>query len=202
MRDRILAVVQGREHDRVPFVIYDGMLPMDQVRARLGSDRIGLLRWSRIHQVRTPHCRFETEAYYVGETKWHRVTLHTPAGAIYEERAFETGYNSSAIRKHYVEKPEDYEVLWAYLEDSIIAEDFDCYYRDEAELGDSGLPLVAVERTPYQQLWIQWVGLEQLSFHWIDYPDRVEKTIDMLRQRVRKVFEIAYRSPAPVHRHP
>ena len=30
MQDRILAVVQGRELDQVPFVIYDGMLPMVQ----------------------------------------------------------------------------------------------------------------------------------------------------------------------------
>jgi len=197
MRERILAVVQGREMDRVPFVMYDGILPVAEVQQHLGRKRIGLMRWSNVHRVETPHCCFETQEYYRGETKWQRITLHTPAGSIYEERAFEPVYGSSSIRKHYVQEPEDYEVLWAYLNDGIVVEDYDHYYRDAAELGDDGVPLVAVERSPYQQLWVQWVGLDQLGFHFVDCPDRVEKTIDLLRARARKIFEIARRSPAP-----
>ena len=36
MRKRMLALVQGRAHDRVPFVMYDGILPVDEVVAHLG----------------------------------------------------------------------------------------------------------------------------------------------------------------------
>ena len=197
MRDRILAVVRGREHDRVPLVMYEGLLPVEKVRGHLGRHRIGLLRWSQVHRVEHPHCSFETEDYHVGETRWLRTTLHTPAGSIHEERAFESAYESSSIRKHYVQDAADYEVLWAYLKDGLILEDFDRYHRDQTELGEDGLPLVAVERTPYQQLWVQWVGLDTLGFHFQDHPDRVQHTIDLLRQRAREIFEIAYRSPAP-----
>jgi hypothetical protein len=198
MRERILALVQKRPLDRVPFVLYEGMLPLDEVRAHLGRERIGLLRWSRIHRVEHPNCRFEAETYWVGDAKWQRNTLHTPAGAIYEERAFESAYGSSSIRKHYVERPEDYDVLWSYLEDSEILPDYERYECDQAELGDDGLPLVAIERTPYQQLWVQWVGLDSLSFHWIDCADRVQRTMDLLLERARRIFEVAYRSPAPL----
>ncbi len=197
MRERILALVQGREHDRVPFVMYDGILPREAVRHHLGRDRIGLLRWSKIHRVEHPTCRFQSEEYYLGEAKWQRNTLYTAVGSIYEERAFESGYGSSSIRKHYVQDSQDYEVLWAYLEDSVILEDYDQYYRDQAELGEDGLPLVAVERTPYQQLWVQWLGLDTLGFHLADCPDRVAHTIDLLRRRARRIFELAYRSPVP-----
>ena len=197
MRDRILAVVQGREHDRVPFVIYDGMLPNDELYRVLGVGRIGMLRWSRIHRVEHPQCHFESEDYCIDGARWQRNTLHTPAGSLYEERAFESAYGSSSIRKHYVEEPADYEVLWAYLEDSTILEDYDRYHSDARELGERGLPLVAVERTPYQQLWVQWVGLNNLGFHFADCPDRVEHTIALLRQRARRIFELAYHSPAP-----
>ena len=197
MRERILAVVQGRPHDRVPFVMYDGILPVQLVQQHLGRERIGLLRWSNIHRVEHPHCHFETENYYVGKTRWQRNTLHTPSGAIYEERAFETVYDSSSIRKHYIQEPEDYEVFWAYLADCVILEDYARYERDQADLGDDGIPLVAVERTPYQQLWVQWVGLDMLGYHFADYPEHVYHTIDLLRQRARRIFEIARRSPAP-----
>ncbi|MBC7237794.1 MAG: hypothetical protein H5T69_18280 [Chloroflexi bacterium] len=197
MRNRILAVVQGREHDRVPLVIYEGILPVEDVRRHLGRERIGLLRWSRIHREEHPHCRFETKDYWVGGRRWQRNTLYTPIGSIYEERAFETAYESSSIRKHYIQEPQDYEVFWAYLQDSVVLEDYERYYRDQAELGEDGTPLVAVERTPYQQLWVQWVGLDTLGYHFADYPDRVAHTIELLRQRARRIFELAARSPAP-----
>jgi hypothetical protein len=197
MRERILAVVQGRELDRVPFVMYDGILPTGEVQEYLGREHIGLMRWSNVHRVEHPHCCFETQEYYIGESKWQRITLHTPAGSVYEERAFEPVYGSSSIRKHYVQKPEDYEPFWAYLNDGVVLEDYDHYYRDVAELGDDGVPLVAIERSPYQQLWVQWVGLDMLGFHFADCPERVEKTIDLLRQRARRIFELARRSPAP-----
>jgi hypothetical protein len=197
MRERMLAVIQGRPVDRVPFVIYDGILPAGQVYVHLGYERIGRLRWSNVHRVEHPHCSVETQEYYVGETRWQRNILHTPGGSIYEERAFEPAYGSSSIRKHYVQEPKDYEALWAYLEDSVILEDYERYHCDQAELGDDGLPLVAVERTPYQQLWVQWVGLDMLSYHMVDAAGRVERTMDLLRQRARKIFEIVYHSPAP-----
>jgi len=197
MRERILAVVQGAPLDRVPFVMYDGILPTQEVQKFLGRERIGLLRWSRIHRVEHPHCTFEVETFYRDGRKWERRTLHTPKGSIYEERAFEGGYGSSSIRKHYIQEPEDYEVFWAYLEDSIILENYAQYERDLAELGGDGFPLVAVERTPYQQLWVQWVGLDTLGYHLADYPDRVQRTIELLSHRAQQIFELAYRSSVP-----
>ena len=173
------------------------MLPTEEIRDVLGWDRIGLMRWSSIHRLEHPHCAFEEQSYFVGEARWLRTTLHTPLGALVEERACESAYDSSSIRKHFVEHPEDYEILWAYLEDCVILEDYARYYQDQAELGDYGLPLVAVERTPYQQLWVQWVGLTNLCFHLIDAPDRVQRTIEMLQERARMIFELAYHSPAP-----
>jgi len=197
-RERILAVLQGREHDRVPFITYDFEPPLiSDIYESVGRDRIGLLRWTAVHRVEHPHCRFVEETYTVDGTRWQRTTLHTPVGSIYEERAFEPGYGSSSIRKHYIQEAKDYEVFWYYLEDALILEDYDRYYRDAAELGDDGLPLVAVERTPYQQLWVEWVGLGTLPYHFADYPDRVARTIELLRERARHIFEIAARSPAP-----
>lgn len=196
MRERILAVVHGRELDQVPFVMYDGMLDTQEVQTWLGRSNIGRLRWSQIHRVEHPHCRFDTEEYYVGEARWCRNWLHTPVGSLYEERAFETAYSSSSIRKHYVQEAKDYDVLWYYLNDSIILEDYRQFYQDQDELGDDGTPLVAIERSPYQQLWVQWVGIDQLGYHMADYPERVAHTIELLRKRAQQTFELAYRSPA------
>jgi hypothetical protein len=205
MRERLMAVIQGKEIDRVPLIMYEDLMPeryqeefpRRAVRAAFG-DRIGLLRWSAVHRVVAPHCRFVTEEIYAGATRCERTTLYTPAGSIWQERAFEPVFNSGATRKHYIEEARDYEVLWSYLEDGVVLEDYARYNRDQAELGDLGLPLAAVERSPFQQLWVEWVGLEHLSFHLADYPDRVARTIALLTNRARQIFEIARRSPAPM----
>ena len=85
MRERLLAVLQRRELDQVPLIMYEDLMPIqykairlrDQVRATFGN-RIGLLRWSAIHKVLTPNCHFETQDYYIGETLWERTTLLHP----------------------------------------------------------------------------------------------------------------------------
>lgn len=205
MRERLLAVLQGSALDRVPLIMYDDLMPVQYNNMRIReqvikkfTNRIGLLRWSAIHKTETPHCHFVTQEFYKAETRWERTSLYTPAGKVFQDRAFEPAYNSGSIRKHFIEEPQDYEILWAFLEDGVVKEDYARYHTDQKELGDNGLPLPAVERSPYQQLWVEWVGLDRLALHLQDFPDRVEKTIGLLNQRARAIFEIAYYSPAPL----
>ena len=44
------------------------------------------------------------------------------------------------------------------------------------ELGDDGLPHVSFVRTPFQNLWIQWVSVMDLSLHMADAPDVVSES--------------------------
>ena len=47
MRERMLALVQGRDHDRVPFVEYSGISGSsnDEVWSVIGRNNMGLLIW-------------------------------------------------------------------------------------------------------------------------------------------------------------
>jgi hypothetical protein len=197
MRERMLAVIQGQEHDRVPFAIYEILVPPHEVLEHLGHGRIGIIRFCPIYRVEHPNCRYESQIFLQGETKFKRTFLHTPKGRLEEVRVYEPAFDSSTPSKHFIKTKEDYEIFWSYLEDCFILENYDQYYRDVADLGDDGFPKVECERTPWQQLWVEWVGLEGLSMHLADYPEHVEHTIELLMKRERQQFEIAYRSPAP-----
>lgn len=197
MRERMLALIQGREHDRVPFVQYDGIAaPNEEVWSLVGRENLGVIRWSAVHRIETPRCRWHPEEIRVGERPGVRNTLVTPAGTLTEERVIEPAYGSSAARTHFVKRPEDYDILLAYLRDVVVCENLEQYVRDEAALGDDGLPMVAVARTPYQQLWIQWVSLEDLSLHRLDCPDRVEACLGELERIERAIFEVVRRAVA------
>jgi len=198
MRQRMMAVLQGRPTDRVPFVQYSGLAaPNEQVWQHLGRDRIGILQWTSIHRVDHPNCRFEHQDLHRDGQRIRRTTLHTPEGSLTEERAFESAYGSSSIRRHFVQEPADYHVLLAYLRDGSVSDNYKAYNELDAQLGDDGLPLPAIERTPYQQLWVQWAGIANLSIHLAECPDKVAEVIHEMTARARRIFQIAARSPAP-----
>jgi len=196
MRERILAVVQGGELDQVPFVQYDNnAAPNEEAWSMVGRENMGILRWTRLHRIEYPHCRSRTEPLEYQGNKGTRTTIETPRGTLVEERYFEPTYGAGWIKEHFVREPADYEVLLAYLEDGVVKEDLEPFRRAGEELGDQGLPLVAVERTPYQQLWVQWVCIEDLALHLVDCPERVEACIQTLARQERQIMEIAARNP-------
>jgi len=223
MRERMLAVLRGDSHDRVPFCTYGGMegLPFEEITSVLGPNRWGQLRYAMIHRAVYPHCRFESIDYTdadpiyhtdplheaigmkfpapppASEGRWQLNTIHTSVGSISENRVFEPAYGSSTAREHFIETPQDYEVFWSLLEDAVIEPDYDRYLREDALAGDNGIAMAWIDRTPYQQLWVEWVGLDSLALHLLDYPDHVQHTMALLEQRERRLFEIAANSPAP-----
>ena len=197
MRERMLAVIQGREHDRTPFAMYEILFPPKQALELLGHGNIGIIRYRPIYRVENPHCRLDSEFFLEGDAKWQRNVLHTPKGDLTELRVFEPAFDSSTARKHFIETAADYEVLWSYLGDSVILDNYEQYFQDCADLGEDGFPKAEVERTPWQQLWIEWVGLDALAWHLADFPDHVEHTIELLARRARRIFDVAWRSPAP-----
>lgn len=194
----MLAIVQGRHPDRVPFVQYDGIgAPNKEVWAVVGRENMGILRWSSVCRWESPNCRYETENIEIQGRPGVRNTLHTPKGSLWEEKRFEPTFGTAATKKHFIKERDDYLVLMSYLEDLVVVEDVDRFLKDDRELGDDGLPHVSLMRTPYQQLWVQWVSLENLAIHLVDYPDLLADVTNLIGKRIRDCFEIVRKSPAP-----
>jgi hypothetical protein len=150
-RSRMLAFVRGQDHDRIPFVQYTNIGgPNDEIWRVIGRNNMGLLRWSNAHRLEHPNCRWEDEEYVENGLRHLRRTLFTPTGQITEIAHFEPAYGGKAWRKHFLESAQDYRVLISYLRDVAVCEDYARVWADWNELGDDGLPLVAVQRSPYQ----------------------------------------------------
>lgn len=198
MRERMLAVIQGRMPDRAPFVQYDGIVaPNQDVWDLIGRENMGVLRWSSVHKFEFRECRCESEPIEVNGLRGVHSTLYTPKGTLHEEKLFDPTLGSGSIRKHFVQEKDDYLALMAYFEDMIVCEDIEHFRRDERELGDDGLPHTSMMRTPYQQLWIQWVSLEDLCIHMADYPELIADVMALMGKRMREIFEIVRRAPVP-----
>ena len=191
MRERMLAGVQIKPHDRVPFVQYDDLAgPTRDIWAQVGRQNMGLLRWCNVFEHQTPNCRFSTEPFE-DRQKGFRRTLHTPAGELFEERVQEPTYGTYAARSHFVKEPADYATLMSYFRDITVHVTTDPVNQAITALGDDGLPLTTLGRTPYQQLWVEWVCLEDLCLHLADEPALMEEVFALMFDLQRRQMEAA-----------
>ena len=192
MRQRMLNVFRGGELDRVPFVQYDGIsAPNSDIWQVIGRENMGILRWCGVHRFEHPNCRFDSQEYTQDGLRAGRTILTTPKGTLTEEKLFEPALGSAATRKHFVTRPADYEILLSFLRDITVVQDLTGVRQAIAELGEDGLPLVAVARTPYQQLWIQWVCIEDLALHLVDHPELLEECTRLLGDIERRICDVA-----------
>jgi len=198
MRERILAVVEGREHDRVPFVQYNNLAaPNREIWSVVGRENMGLLKWCSVCRSTHPNCGVETREFERDGLRGRRSVLHTREGDLVEERMFEPAYGTGSIRKHYVTEPADYRALMAWFRDAVIEPDHEGLAATREELGDDGLPHCSIGRTPYQQLWVEWVALDDLCLHLVDEPDLLAECMGLMTRNLRRVFEIVRTMPVP-----
>jgi hypothetical protein len=195
MRERMLAVLSGGKIDRVPFITYDNVAaPNAEIWSALGRNNMGLIRWCKVHQFIHPNCRFQSRPISKDGLKGIQTVMSTPLGHLVQEKFFDPTFGSTSVSKHYIESPDDYLIFREYLKDIIVVEDDETFIRDWYDLGDDGLPMVYVERTPYQQLWIQWTSLLDLSLHFMDIPEMMEECTELLADIQRRVFQIIYKA--------
>ncbi len=191
MRERMLAMVQRRTHDRVPFVQYDNIAaPNDEVWSLVGRENMGILRWAQLYRLDSPNCSIEGLDSQRGGFRCRITIITTPAGGLTEEKLFEPVYGSASIRKHFITEPDDYPAFAAFLRDIRVVKDTQEYAGILSGLGDDGLPIVRVERTPFQQMWVQWVSLADLCAHMVECPDAVEECFHLLANIGRRTFAV------------
>ncbi|MFC1525424.1 uroporphyrinogen decarboxylase family protein [Candidatus Latescibacterota bacterium] len=197
MRQRMLALIRGEEVDRVPFVTYRGVAaPDEEVWGVVGRENMGILVWTAPYRVEHPNCHTVEEPLQRDGLEGRRTIIETPRGSMTSDRYFEPTYHTASISRHFVTEPDDYDVLLAYLEDGVVVPDPHILPKLREELGEDGLPLVRVDRTPYQQLWVQWVSLDDLVLHLVDIPERVAPCVEAMATQQRRIFEVVATSGA------
>ncbi len=209
MHDRMLAVIQGREHDRVPFAQYNIRTDPDpsvvvglaasneEIWSVIGRDNMGIIRWGRVHVIEHPHCAFTSEPLSADGFQGRRTVLHTPAGDLTEEKLWQPVFDAPCVRRHFVSQPADYRALAAFLSDIVVRERLEDYLSLVRAVGEDGLVPLWVGRTPFQQLWIEWVSLEDLAWHMVECPDLVEECVSLMTRNLRSLFRIIRTAPVP-----
>jgi len=189
MRRRMLAVLTGQPHDRVPFVQYRGMAPTAEAWELVGRENLGLLGWSGVYSCQTPNCHSETEQFELDGNTARRTTLHTPEGELQE--VWVDAAIAAHLHEHYIKEPADYRALMALVRDRQYRPEPAGWLAAWNDIGEDGLPHTSLGRTAYQQLWIEWVNPTDLAAHMADEPALMEEVFATLDEAMEKVFAVA-----------
>ena len=199
-RERMRRWASRQEVDRIPFVIYADMAPLDQLCQLLGEGNFGVLYWAWAYRLETEHCKFTTREFVRDGYQIIERTLSTPEGTLVEERTKSPTGEAKIypiITQHMVREIRDYPVLQSYFRDiRVVADDSTMRY-GVGHVGANGGPQVVVDRTPFMALTVEWVGPEELAFHMADEPEMVEETMDLMGRVLLREAEVTAASDAP-----
>ncbi|MBN1671596.1 MAG: hypothetical protein JXR37_11210 [Kiritimatiellae bacterium] len=194
-RQRVEAVLRGERADRVPFTVYECMLPQCEVERRLRNKGVCIV--NRRHPVvkkSTPHVTTETHTYSEGGKQLRRTDYHTPAGDLYtiDQPAGFTSWHA----KRLFTRPEDYKPLLFMIRDAELTPCYEAFAAAERALGEDVILRAGVGATPLHQIMIGWMGVETFAVEWMDRRDEIMTLYDALVQQQRRIYPLVAKSPA------
>lgn len=189
LREQTLAALRGARTERVPFTCYLGLLPE-------GGEAIPslcLVTSAQVATMATPGVTIASEEIGSGR---RRQRMETPWGALEREVATEAGYGSAWTMRHWIQRSEDYAVIERVIREAEITPAPEACQQARERVGDRGVVLASVGRTPLQRLWIEYSGIERLSYDLADCPEAVEGVLAAMLAQSRRLLEIAAASAA------
>lgn len=217
-RERVLAIMEGRPPDRIPWIPRlllwhnahhkAGTLPkryrgltLRQIEADLGLGtpaRDGRIFRTELHGV-------EVRRRWLNDLE--QLTEYvTPVGAvstIFRGSEFLRQRDIQDLQVEFMlKRREDYAVVEYIIEHTEYSQTFDAYDAYERETGDDGYPLVQIGDCPFHHFLRSLAGYNNGYYHLNDYTNEVEHLLAVLEQHDRAiVWKLMAASPARLFLH-
>lgn len=223
VHNRVMAVLQGKKPDRMPFIDRMGLWYSSRARAGTLPAAFSGLSLTDVHRAigfgqqknvflhRVKLNGVEVIASFEGEEFFHETAplledfprlyrivpaekpgttvtqFVTPKGTLtirHELLPDMIASGSVAYKvEHFIKEPADYVVLEYILENAEYVPDYDRLQQEQSRIGEIGFVVPLVQRIPFQQILIDYVG-EMKLFYWLyDEPGVIQKLMALLDEQ-------------------
>lgn len=194
-RERVEAVLNGRPVDKVPFTVYECMIPQCDVERQLREEGLCIV-YRRAPTVisERPNVRVKTHRYTEDGIDKVRTDFHTPVGDLSEIRRpadFTSWYVSRLFKSR-----DDYKALMFLVQDEQYLPDYEEFASEQAWRGEDFILRTSVGGTPLHTIMIHWMGHETFAVEWYERRDEVLTLYDAMVEKQRELYPLVARSPA------
>jgi hypothetical protein len=209
--DRMMAVYRKELPDRIPLSIYSRYLPRGSHERELRERELGIIDYHAAVSLLAPPWHVYPD--YLSEVtgvdlritySWENGqrmetrSLETPVGTIWQQSRKDPTYGSDWITRYYVSNAEDYKILQYVVEHTVFRRNEEQLAARIRDLGQDGVVLGRVDRSPYQKLLIELAGPEQFLIDLADTPAPVSEVIETMDARMNEAFAMILESQAEV----
>ena len=207
LRERVLAVLNGNEPDCVPWLgDLDYWISALRDKGNLPQKYQG----DGIFQLhRDLGVGFYLQGYFPFKTVNENVQIEvktqrglrttlvkTPVGAISATEKYLADSSCWAYEDHFVKSWRDLKPLRYWYEHMQFSPDYDTARRRYDLVGDNGLVLCYLPKSPLMELVALDAGIEAVTYALVDAPEEFEETIKVLGIKADEAARIALNSPA------
>lgn len=214
-RERIMAVLNGEEPDKIPVLNWSPSLIPGGWYRRLAKRGLGTLGLVHLylptmeeavaggHNPHLPDVKYTQIHYIENGIEKYRHTLETPVGHITGVKAvypLPIPIWVPHTEEYFVKQPSDWRVV-NYISKGVLdklAPAYEVMERTQDELGDSGIVLCIIDRTPWQRAWLDWAGLERAVIDFHEQPEEVQEFIEIQTRLHTRLAEFAAECPAKI----
>jgi len=210
-RERIMAASRKGHADRLPFLHCWRHSQIGLAERECRNRGMGI-SWARpcyFQKMHNVECT-EKQDTSTGTVEVRR-TYSTPVGSVYLDEKREPGVGQWHAQRSWkdvqpwaksrlLKQPEDYEVVKYMVDNTEYIPDYFPIEQAKEWLGEDGIVMSWITKTPMALLMIEWIGSEEGRFyiHHARYRDKVEELYEAMSKSLEPLYEIAARSPAEI----
>jgi len=132
---------------------------------------------------------FSVKYYWENGKLLERRLFETPVGSVWHISEKSVGASRHVI-KYYAAEPEDYKIIQYLVENTQFVVNEPAVKRRLAEIGEDGVVLGRLERTPYQKLMIEIAGTLQFLLDLQSEPEIVGELIETMNHKTIEHFKL------------
>ena len=194
-RRSVETVLKGGKVDKVPFTIYECMIPQCTAERRLRNRGLCIVNRIGVYRTHRPNVKVTEHTYWENGRRMTRTMYETPVGTLstlYES----AGFTAWAHEKMF-KTPDDYKALLFYIQDEVYEPAYEAFAQAERDYGEDGIFRAGFELEPLQDLISgNKMAMETFATEWMVNRDEILELYHANVQNRRKTYPIVAQSPA------
>ncbi|MCI8597840.1 MAG: hypothetical protein HFJ10_05285 [Lachnospiraceae bacterium] len=211
IRERMLSAYRGKAQDRPALGIYARYLPHGAIERQVRNLGLGIIEYVPItsqigppwHMLpgflsEIPGVELQSRYHWVKGNLREIRTFSSEKGSVFTEIGSSKGAGSEHIGSYYIKSLEDYKSMKELVEKAILHPNTELYLNTAERLGEDGVVMGRMDRTPYQKLLLELAGAQQFLVDLYTEPEIVEELMEALGKRYKEQVDIMAESPAEI----